>query len=393
MPRQPSVVAVATGFLLAVAACSDNSQPTDPSTPPSTDSPNLSAAQGQPTNPMALLRGVRGFGGFFLDAQGNPTVYLKEQRGTTSREPRARAVAPGARAAARPQLRVRQGEFEWAQLERWFAQASPEVLCLSPARYSSTPTKRPTGSGSGLSAGHRMAQIRAASRAAWHSGRRSHRHAETEPIRQLATLRDAVRPTIGGLQINFDPDPATAGQFRLHARVQRVRGRAALVHHQLALHQRAGWTRGHASTGSRSVPPTRRDRDRSGRPRVLPPGLLSGSRICRFSDASRAPTRRALNRSSAPSPRRRGRMAAARRTIDSRHVPDHRRRSEHRVRDRAPFSTRSAARLAGRRDRSSSPVRTSVSSAAMLSSSARRSWRPGAPVVTAAHRCSRERTM
>jgi hypothetical protein len=284
MPRQPSVVAVATGFLLAVAACSDNSQPTDPSTPPSTDSPNLSAAQGQPTNPMALLRGVRGFGGFFLDAQGNPTVYLK----SSAERPHAeRALEPWLRAKGRSasQLRVLQGEFEWAQLERWFPQASSEVFAFAGAVFVDA-DEAANRLRIGVERGTPAGQIRAA------LSRRGIPEAavivmETEPIRQLATLRDAVRPTIGGLQINFDPDLATPGSFVCTLGFNTFDGNArSFITNSHCTNEQGGVEGTLYWQPLRSTNPTAIATEVED-PEYFRQGCFPG-RVCRFSDASRA---------------------------------------------------------------------------------------------------------
>jgi hypothetical protein len=68
--------ATAAGALLFLATCSDQRQPTGPSEDPS--GPDLTPFQGSPEDPVALARAVPGFGGFFLDARGNPTMYLKD---------------------------------------------------------------------------------------------------------------------------------------------------------------------------------------------------------------------------------------------------------------------------------------------------------------------------
>ena len=66
-------VLAASVFLLA--ACLDRPEPLAPTG--ATDAGLArSAAQASPDDPNALARGVRGFGGFFFDAEGMPTIYL-----------------------------------------------------------------------------------------------------------------------------------------------------------------------------------------------------------------------------------------------------------------------------------------------------------------------------
>ena len=111
--------------LLALAACSDQSQPSAPDLPA-----DLSrAAQGQGNDANALARSVPGFGGFFVDQQGTPTIYLANPSGRAAAE---RALAPWFRERNRAvaALRVLPAQFAWTDLERWFAQASTEVLAV-----------------------------------------------------------------------------------------------------------------------------------------------------------------------------------------------------------------------------------------------------------------------
>ena len=60
--------------------------------------PSLESTVQQPSvnDPVGLARGVRGFGGFFLDREGAPTVYLADpsERGAAER-----ALAPFKRPA------------------------------------------------------------------------------------------------------------------------------------------------------------------------------------------------------------------------------------------------------------------------------------------------------
>ena len=94
-------------------ACSDTTQPT----PASDDKVGFDPLQ-QPDDPVALVRNIPGFGGFFFDREGVPTVYLRD---VSARAQVERALGPwlagqGLRAAA---LRVRRADYDWASLERW----------------------------------------------------------------------------------------------------------------------------------------------------------------------------------------------------------------------------------------------------------------------------------
>ena len=125
MHRSTTLQTIAFAAVFLAAGCTDQDQPTAPSDQPDPLSPSL--RQGPGDNPNALARGIRGFGGFFFDAQGTPTVYLKDAAERSNTE---RALAPFFRAQglSPAAVRVRRGDFDWVQLERWFAQASAEIL-------------------------------------------------------------------------------------------------------------------------------------------------------------------------------------------------------------------------------------------------------------------------
>ena len=108
---------LAAGLVIVAASCRDSSNPTGP------DAGLLAARGGQAGAPAdlpsnaELARQIPGFGGFYFDASGTPTVYLT--RGS------ARAGAEGALAAyLRAQglgvaaLKVQQAQYAWQQLER-----------------------------------------------------------------------------------------------------------------------------------------------------------------------------------------------------------------------------------------------------------------------------------
>ena len=127
MNQRRPLQAFAAGVLLLAAACSDQNEPVAP-TPP--ESPSFQpTSQGSADDPISLARAIPGFGGFYLDDRGTPVVYLKNaaERGNTER-----ALAPFLRAQglAASQLRVIPARYDWAQLERWFAQASTGVLAV-----------------------------------------------------------------------------------------------------------------------------------------------------------------------------------------------------------------------------------------------------------------------
>jgi hypothetical protein len=192
-------LAITATAIFGLTGCSDDStQPTAP-----TPAPDLATAplqQGSADDPVALARTVPGFGGFFLDAQGAPTVYLTDPG---SRAAAAVALAPWFqqqhRAAAG--MRVLPGRFAWADLERWTAQATPEALAIPGAVFSDADE-----AGNRVHIGVQSAA--AASRVRAVLDRLGIPAAAAtvdlvKPIRQVATLRGSVRPVVAGVQINF----------------------------------------------------------------------------------------------------------------------------------------------------------------------------------------------
>jgi hypothetical protein len=196
-PHPPAVV-LAAG-LLYLAACSDQTAPRPTDSQPKT--PQLRPAdQGSPDDPNALARNVPGFGGFFLDAQDRPTIYLKSaaQRGNAevALGPffRARGFAPG-------QLRVLRGDFDFTQLEGWFRKASPTVLAVPGAVFADF-DEASNRLRIGVEHGAAGGQVRSVV-ARLSIPPEAIVVEEVEPIRSMATLRDLVRPVVAGLQINF----------------------------------------------------------------------------------------------------------------------------------------------------------------------------------------------
>ncbi|MGH7672998.1 MAG: hypothetical protein ACREMC_08860 [Gemmatimonadales bacterium] len=114
---------------LVLAACRDASNPAAP------DAPRLNAALqqvSQDSNPsqMAVAAVVPGFGGYFLDAAELPAVYLTDpaQRATAEQALATFLVSRGFTAS---DLRVLQGQYEYARLDAWYRQARPGAFSVS----------------------------------------------------------------------------------------------------------------------------------------------------------------------------------------------------------------------------------------------------------------------
>jgi hypothetical protein len=193
------VVPLLAGSILLASSCSDDStQPT-----PTTDQlepANVAVQQGSPDDPVALARSVPGFGGFFVDEQGTPTVYLKDagQRGAAER-----ALTPwfSSRGRALATMRVRKADFDWADLDRWFTQASADALGVPGVVFTDADEAR-NRVHIGVEHAAAASEVRSVlARLGIPAGAVTVE--VTQPIKQLATLRGAIRPVVAGVQINF----------------------------------------------------------------------------------------------------------------------------------------------------------------------------------------------
>src|SRR4051794_20658525 len=190
--------------LLAVAACSDQNQPSAPDV-----TADLTRVQGQPDDANALARAVPGFGGFFYDAQGRPTMYLTTP---TARGAAERTLAPYLQkhGVATGRIQTRPAAHSWDQLERWRGQVSPSALATRGAVYvdADEALNRVTvGAERGA-----VGQLRA-SLARLGLPADAMVVQEAQPITFAAgaprprpgtlSLQGRVRPIVGGVQINF----------------------------------------------------------------------------------------------------------------------------------------------------------------------------------------------
>jgi hypothetical protein len=205
---------LAAGAVLLLVSCTDDSGPAGPAGP--SDVASLSAgAQGSPDDPLALGRAVPGFGGFFIDAAGAPTVYLKDPGRRAEAE---RALEPffRARGLARGLLRVRKGDYDWAELERWFSQATPQVLGLAGAVFvdadeASNRVRIGVERGGQGAVRGALARLGVPDAAVIVEERQPVHFAAAPPKPKGASLQGQVRPIVGGVQINFPGYLCTLG--------------------------------------------------------------------------------------------------------------------------------------------------------------------------------------
>jgi hypothetical protein len=192
------ILSLAGGTML-LAGCSDDithpDGPADPASPAVAPAP-----QGSSDDPIALARGVPGFGGFFVDEQGTPTIYLKSPGSRAAAE---RALAPwfSAHGRAPAAMRVRKADFDWAELDRWFTKASVEALGI-PGVVFTDADEAANRVRIGVETAAAAARVRAAL-APLGIPAAALEVTVTKPIRQVAHLRGPVRPVVAGVQINF----------------------------------------------------------------------------------------------------------------------------------------------------------------------------------------------
>src|SRR5690242_10083952 len=205
-PRPIGLAILATAIFGLTSCSDDTTQPTAPTVPP--DLATAPVQQASADDPVALARAVPGFGGFFLDAQGVPTVYLTHPG---NRAAAALALAPWFqdqhRAAA--ELRVLQGHYTWSDLERWTNQASVEALAVPGAVFADA-DEAANQVHLGVENATAATRVRAV------LARLGIPPAAAvvdvvKPIVQMATLRGAVRPVVAGVQINFPGFLCTLG--------------------------------------------------------------------------------------------------------------------------------------------------------------------------------------
>jgi hypothetical protein len=197
--------------VLVLAACSDQSQPSAPDQPA-----DLARAQGQADDANALARTVPGFGGFFYDAQGRPTMYLTSP---SARDASARALAPylqkhGLAAGA---IQTRPAAHSWDQLERWHGRVSPLALATRGAVYVDADealNRITVGAERGAVGQVRAALARLglpASAVVVQEAAPVTFAVAPKPKPGTKSLQGEVRPIIGGVQINFPGFLCTLG--------------------------------------------------------------------------------------------------------------------------------------------------------------------------------------
>lgn len=194
-------------LVAALAACDRPEGPTAPDGALAAPRHSMSAVA-QQSNPdqLTVAAVVPGFGGYFIDAGGAPTVYLKDP----AQRPAAEQALAGFLASfgwSAADLRVRQGQFDYQELDAWHRAAWPAALAVSGAVFSDVDesSNRLRFGGVDAAALSAIAGVlagRGVPAAAFQVQLAA-------PVLQVASLRDKIRPPHGGLQIQFFASPAS----------------------------------------------------------------------------------------------------------------------------------------------------------------------------------------
>jgi hypothetical protein len=194
-------LALAAGVALVISACQDQPNPTSPDPRGPTVSAQRSPQGGDLPSADELDRQVPGFGGFFLDGNGEPTIYLARGAGRAPAE-RALGAYLAARGLSTAALHVREAQYGWQQLKRWQDAATDGAFSVDGTVYvdnDETANRVRVGvENIGMSG-----QVRAAV-ARLGVPDDAVIVDQVEPIVQVATLQNVVsRPVQAGVQINF----------------------------------------------------------------------------------------------------------------------------------------------------------------------------------------------
>ena len=179
-------LALATLVATTLLACSAPQQPS-------------AGEQDSDSDPqLAYAKAIPGFGGFYIDPNGVPTVYLVD---VNQRQQAERTLQPvlEEEGLAPSQLTVRQGDYEYRQLADWFNTASREILGLPGIVLMDVDESR-----NRLYVGVENEQARARVVETLTRLRVPANAVVTElrkPLVSFLTLNEAVRPVTGGVRV------------------------------------------------------------------------------------------------------------------------------------------------------------------------------------------------
>ncbi len=281
MPRSrfPGL-AFAAGAALTLAACQDNSNPTAPDNGPLSARAQGAQAPGLPSA-AEFARQVPGFGGYFLNKDGTPTVYLTHG---ASRAPAERMLGGylAGRGLSNAAVRVVEGRYGWKQLERWQEGATVEALAVPGAVFVDN-DETSNRVRIGVENQGAIGQVRAA---VARSGIPDEAVIveRVDPIVQVATLQNVVdRPVRAGVQINFPGFLCSVGFNATSGGVKSFVTASHCTNKQGGVENTPYW-QPLQTTAPTQIATEVADPAYS---KNLP-GCPRGNKQCRFSDASRA---------------------------------------------------------------------------------------------------------
>ena len=205
MSRSRAVPAVLAA--VALAACGDVITPNARSGAPSGPSQVTFPDQAE------LARQIPEFGGYFLDEQGVPTVWLTdveakgEAQNALAGFARSRGVLPTG-------IRVRQGAYSYAQLDDWHSRVAPVWEHAGVVFTDLDEANNTVLIGVENSA---LADVILATLERARVPRSAVQIREVEPIQIAATLRDVIRPVQAGMQIHYGNYVCTLGFNATHS--------------------------------------------------------------------------------------------------------------------------------------------------------------------------------
>lgn len=190
---------LATGGVILTASCQSDSTTTGPSAAPAI--PDFRQEPDVLADPLLThARAIPGFGGFFVDQDGTPTVYLKDPRQLGAAQI-ALASTLTRIGATSSRLRVKRADYDYLQLNDWYIRTIPAALTVSGAVFAD------------LDEGSNRLRFGVETSAAENGVREALSRLgipvaaavfeRAEPIYPAARLRDKVTPRRGGLLITF----------------------------------------------------------------------------------------------------------------------------------------------------------------------------------------------
>jgi hypothetical protein len=195
--------------LVVLSACYPDTtpEPTSPPALPNAVEASLTQVAADPTpTQLAVAQAVPGFGGYFIDASGAPTVYLTDVSRRTDAANALRGFLDSFGWTA-ADLRVRQATYDYLQLDGWYRAARSGALGVTGAVFGDIDEARNRITFAGVNAAALANIANIVSGAGVPSA--AVNLTVHGPVFTAATLRDQFRPPYGGLQIQFFPLPAS----------------------------------------------------------------------------------------------------------------------------------------------------------------------------------------